>query len=72
MYEPGVASSSRGLVGDTVFAVLPNVVPIHAFALTVLCQVVSSDTQVVEPVRICLLSSVMLDLSCQTVENPDV
>lgn len=34
----GVASSSRGLVGDTVFAVLPNIKPIHTFALTIATQ----------------------------------
>ncbi|KAF8339207.1 glycosyltransferase family 57 protein [Cantharellus anzutake] len=40
VYEPGVASSSRGLVGDTVFAILPNVVPIHTFTLTILFQAI--------------------------------
>ncbi|KAF5333253.1 hypothetical protein D9611_002180 [Ephemerocybe angulata] len=34
----GVASSSRGLVGDTVFAVLPQVKPIHTFIITIICQ----------------------------------
>jgi alpha-1,3-glucosyltransferase len=34
----GVASTSRGLVGDTVFAVLPNVKPIHTFVITIACQ----------------------------------
>ncbi|KAI0069121.1 glucosyltransferase [Artomyces pyxidatus] len=34
----GVASTSRGLVGDTVFAVLPNIKPVHTFAITVTCQ----------------------------------
>ncbi|TFK76022.1 glycosyltransferase family 57 protein [Pluteus cervinus] len=38
--ESGVASSSRGLVGDTVFAVLPNVKPVHTFAITVSVQLV--------------------------------
>lgn len=36
----GVASTSRGLVGDTVFAVLPNVKPIHTFLVTLLSQTV--------------------------------
>lgn len=36
----GVASTSRGLVGDTVFAVLPNVKPIHTFAITIMFQMV--------------------------------
>lgn len=34
----GVASTSRGLVGDTVFAVIPNVKPMHTFIVTVLFQ----------------------------------
>ncbi|KAJ6629098.1 glycosyltransferase family 57 protein [Mycena sp. CBHHK59/15] len=34
----GVASTSRGLVGDTVFAVLPSVKPIHTFIVTVAFQ----------------------------------
>ncbi|KAL5488050.1 ALG8 [Sanghuangporus weigelae] len=34
----GVASSSRGLVGDTVFAILPNVKPIHTFIITLAFQ----------------------------------
>ncbi|KAL6309706.1 glucosyltransferase [Sparassis latifolia] len=34
----GVVSTSRGLVGDTVFAVLPNVKPIHTFAITIAFQ----------------------------------
>ncbi|TCD67679.1 glycosyl transferase [Steccherinum ochraceum] len=38
--ESGVASTSRGLVGDTVFAVIPNVKPIHTFIITILFQVV--------------------------------
>ncbi|KAI0832530.1 glycosyltransferase family 57 protein [Trametes gibbosa] len=36
----GVASTSRGLVGDTVFAVLPAVKPIHTFAITVAFQII--------------------------------
>ena len=30
----GVASASRGLVGDTVFAVIPNIQPVHTFIIT--------------------------------------
>ncbi|CAK5275695.1 unnamed protein product [Mycena citricolor] len=37
----GVASTSRGLVGDTVFAVLPNIKPIHTFIITVAFQSVA-------------------------------
>lgn len=40
VHDAGVASTSRGLVGDTIFAVLPNVVPWHTFAATVACQAV--------------------------------
>lgn len=36
----GVSSSSRGLVGDTSFAVLPNIQPIHTFAITILVQLI--------------------------------
>ena len=38
----GVASTSRGLVGDTVFAVLPNIKPIHTFIITIAFQSVST------------------------------
>lgn len=34
----GVASTSRGLVGDTVFAVIPNIKPVHTFLATVAFQ----------------------------------
>jgi len=37
----GVESTSRGLVGDTVFVVLPNIKPIHTFAITIAFQAVS-------------------------------
>jgi alpha-1,3-glucosyltransferase len=36
--EAGVASSSRGLVGDTIFAVLPNIKPVHTFVITIAVQ----------------------------------
>ena len=36
----GVSSSSRGLVGDTSFAVLPNVKPIHTFLITISLQMI--------------------------------
>jgi len=38
--ESGVASSSRGLVGDTVFAVLPNIKPVHTFIITATFQLI--------------------------------
>jgi alpha-1,3-glucosyltransferase len=34
----GVSSSSRGLVGDTSFAILPNVKPVHTFLITIIFQ----------------------------------
>ena len=34
----GVSSSSRGLVGDTSFAILPNVKPMHTFLITLIFQ----------------------------------
>ncbi|THV08661.1 glucosyltransferase [Dendrothele bispora CBS 962.96] len=36
--EEGIRSTSRGLVGDTVFAVIPNVKPIHTFTITIAFQ----------------------------------
>ncbi|KAL7410300.1 glycosyltransferase family 57 protein [Mrakia frigida] len=36
--KEGVESSTRGFVGDTVFAVLPNIKPGHCFAITVALQ----------------------------------
>jgi alpha-1,3-glucosyltransferase len=39
--DEGVTSTSRGLVGDTVFAVIPNVKPIHTFQITVAFQLVN-------------------------------
>ncbi|TFY59795.1 hypothetical protein EVJ58_g5552 [Rhodofomes roseus] len=38
--DAGVASTSRGFVGDTVFAVLPNVKPIHTFIITIAFQTI--------------------------------
>jgi alpha-1,3-glucosyltransferase len=36
--EFGVFSTSRGLVGNTVFSVLPDVKPIHTLVITVAWQ----------------------------------
>ncbi|KAG9015040.1 glycosyl transferase [Tulasnella sp. JGI-2019a] len=36
----GVSSTSRGLVGDTVFAVIPNVKPFYTFVITVASQLI--------------------------------
>ncbi|KAF9058041.1 glucosyltransferase [Panaeolus papilionaceus] len=38
--DSGVASTSRGLVGDTVFAVLPNIKPIYTFIITIAFQAI--------------------------------
>lgn len=37
----GVASTSRGLVGDTVFAIIPNIKPSYTFIITIAFQGVS-------------------------------
>jgi len=41
--DAGVASTSRGLVGDTVFAILPNVKPIYTFIVTIAFQSVRAN-----------------------------
>ncbi|KAG8808295.1 glycosyl transferase [Serendipita sp. 399] len=38
--QAGVESTSRGLVGDTIFAVIPNIAPAHTFAITLVFQTV--------------------------------
>ncbi|PVG03503.1 ALG6, ALG8 glycosyltransferase [Serendipita vermifera] len=38
--QSGVESTSRGLVGDTSFAILPNIKPIHTFAITIVLQMI--------------------------------
>jgi hypothetical protein len=45
----GIASTSRGLVGDTVFAVLPNIKPIHTFTVTLAMQSVSECAHPIRP-----------------------
>lgn len=40
LHEAGITSTSRGLVGDTVFAVVPNIKPIYTFVITVAFQMV--------------------------------
>jgi hypothetical protein len=44
----GVASASRGLVGDSKFAVLPEVTPLHCFALTAVTQIVSEHQDIID------------------------
>lgn len=60
--EAGVASSSRGLVGDTIFAVLPNIKPVHTFLITIAVQSVSSYFAIF----LRLLMALCLDLVDQT------
>ena len=67
--EAGVASSSRGLVGDTVFAVLPNIKPIHTFLITIAVQSVSS---LALPSFSALADGMCLDLVDQTLAQSDV
>ena len=62
--EAGVASSSRGLVGDTIFAVLPNIKPVHTFLITIVVQSVSSLALPSFLLR--LLMGLCLDLVDQT------
>jgi len=38
--QQGVVSTSRGLVGDTTFAVLPTIKPIHTFVITIVFQTI--------------------------------
>jgi alpha-1,3-glucosyltransferase len=40
--EDALNSVTRGLVGDTSFAVLPDITPRHTFILTILSQLVST------------------------------
>lgn len=65
----GVASSSRGLVGDTVFAVLPNVKPMHTFIITIVFQSVGAIQSQISSE--CLIFF-RVDLHGKTLENTDV
>jgi hypothetical protein len=73
--ETGVASTSRGLVGDTVFAAIPNVKPIHTFIITLAFQFVrkisvdASRTGIVLPRSPPILCLGYLD---QTLAKPNV
>lgn len=65
--QSGVASSSRGLVGDTVFAVIPNIKPAHTFAITL--AVLMVGTEISQP-QLC--SSPLPGFHVQTLDNPHV
>ena len=45
--QEGVVSTSRGLVGDTTFAVLPTIQPIHTFMITIMFQMVGHNIKIV-------------------------
>lgn len=65
----GVASTSRGLVGDTVFAVIPNVQPSFTFIITIAFQAASPFTFLLQ----CRSSSVCIaDILNQTLENTNL
>lgn len=57
-----MASTSRGLVGDTVFAVLPNIKPIHTFVITIAFQSVSNMTHVLLTIITFCLQIVLIKL----------
>ena len=71
--ESGIVSTSRGLVGDTIFAVIPNVKPIHTFIVTLGFQLVRVGWG-----RIMLWSMLktllilLLDCSDKTLEKPNI
>ena len=48
----GVDSASRGLVGDTVFAILPNIKPMHTLILTTALQTVRPFDCVFSPAKL--------------------
>ena len=67
----GIASSSRGLVGDTSFAVLPDIKPIHTFAITLALQGVRRP--LILPMGHARLNCLVpADLPLQALENTHV
>jgi hypothetical protein len=64
--ESGVASTSRGLVGDTVFAVIPNIKPAHTFIITIIFQMVRKTAQ------LACLSDIGSDLPYKTMESANL
>jgi hypothetical protein len=63
----GVSSASRGLVGDTIFGVIPEIKPIHTFAITIALQSASIKCRI-------HYSSLKASPGCprQTVDKADV
>ena len=67
----GIASSSRGLVGDTSFAVLPDIKPMHTFAITLALQSVRRSSKL--PMGHVKLNCFFpADLPLQALENTHV
>lgn len=62
----GIASTSRGLVGDTVFAVLPNIKPSYTFTITIASQVVCRFSGAYRE------SDHFLDRACQVMVHSNV
>jgi len=68
--DSGIVSTSRGLVGDTIFAVIPNVKPIHTFIVTLVFQSVRADRE-----RIMLwsmLKTLLIDCFDKTLEELNI
>lgn len=63
----GVASTSRGLVGDTVFAIIPNIKPSYTFIITIVFQAVSLIYMVISAAAYSVI-----DISREAVENTDI
>ena len=64
----GIASTSRGLVGDTNFAIIPNVKPIHTFIITIVFQIVSPNSYGI----VIVYFESFLDIPGQIVEDTNV
>jgi alpha-1,3-glucosyltransferase len=64
----GVASTSRGLVGDTIFAIIPNIKPSYTFFITIAFQAVSYIMYLI----ITTTTYIDADISNQTLENTDI
>ncbi|ORX33434.1 glycosyl transferase [Kockovaella imperatae] len=54
----GIKSSSRGLVGDTNFAVLPDIKPFHCFVITLVIQCISLISLWLKPTYRSFLQSI--------------
>ena len=50
--EEAIHSSSRGLIGDIAFGVLPEITAVHCFAVTILLNAVSHSWQTVKPTNL--------------------